>query len=242
MADKSAWDLESDIFTDYEGTVTEASFKFNEYGGQFSLTLDEIDGRENPTWENFKLPPGWETVDGGETIQRIAGDGKGITKGSQMGKLIASVVGLNGAREALGDDGPTNANAWIGTRWRWEVTDLGKGGKGYSFENDKGEKVEGKTKDKNYPVEFLGKDSQVSASGASTNGKSSVDALSVLHDLSDPVAQSKIQELAKELTYPAWFQQSHQVIVATGQPLDELSDLITAMGQRGLYEGLGGKG
>ena len=242
MADKTAWDLESDIFTDYEGTVTEASFKFNEYGGQFSLTFDEIDGRENPTWENYKLPPGWESVDGGETIQRVAADGKGITKGSQMGKLIASVIGLDGAREALGDDGPLNANAWLGTRWRMEVTNLGQGGKDYSFTNESGEKVAGKTKDKNYPVAFLGKDGGVSASAASANGKSSADSLSVLHDLSDPVAQAKIQELAKTLPYPAWFQQSYAVINETGQPVSELSDLIAAMGQRQLYESLGGKG
>ena len=72
---KSLWELESDIFTDYEGTITEATFKFNEFGGQFSITLDEIDGRNGqPTWENYKLPPGWESNDGGETIERVAGD------------------------------------------------------------------------------------------------------------------------------------------------------------------------
>ena len=62
---KSLWELEPDIFTDYEGTISEATFKFNEFGGQFSITVDEIDGRDAPTWENYKLPPGWESNDGG---------------------------------------------------------------------------------------------------------------------------------------------------------------------------------
>lgn len=237
---KDLWELESDIFTDYEGTVTEASFKFNEYGGQFSLTIDEIDGREQPTWENYKLPPGWESNDGGETIERVAGDSKGIVKGSQFGKFLQSVAGCKGAREDLGDDAPTNANAWIGTRWHFEVTELGKGGNSYKFTNDKGEEVVGKTKDKNYPVEYLGKDS--TSAPASTNGSGTVDSLSVLTDLHNPVVEAQIVELAKTLDYSAWFQQSYALLGANGVSTSDIPDLINAMAGRGLYESLGGKG
>ena len=236
---KSLWELESDIFTDYEGTISEATFKFNEFGGQFSITVDDIDGRDAPTWENYKLPPGWESPDGGETIQRISGDGKGIVKSSQMGKFLAAVSACEGAIEALGEDAPVNAQAWIGTRWRFEVTEAGKG-KPYKFEKD-GEKMEGVSKDKNYPVEFLGKDSQaVDSVVATSNGK--VDALSVLTSLNNPVVESQIQELAKSLPHKEWFGKCYPILGEAGITPASHPDLITAMGGRELYESLGGKG
>ena len=232
------WAGASDIFTDYEGTITDAKFENGQFGYQMKLTFDEIDGREDPVFEYYSIPESWESPDGGDSIVRV--DGKDphqnpLKKSNAWQRFVMAAAKLNGVYEAVGEEAPLNAPAWIGCRFRMEAVP----GKSYK-DRDTGEmKI---AKDKNYPVEFLGKDSGVSASAASTNGKSSVDSLSVLHDLSDPVAQSKIQELAKTLPYPAWFQQSHQVIVATGQPMSELSDLITAMGQRALYEGLGGKG
>lgn len=239
----SKWDLASEIFTDYEGTITEATFRFNEYGGQMSFTFDEIDGREQPTFENYNLPPGWESNDGGETIERVAGDSKGIVKTSQWGKFIQSVLGLgDDVREALGEDAPTDSRAWIGTRWHMEVTEMGKG-KPYKFTNDQGEKVEGVGKDKNYPTEYLGKDSQVSPAPSPSNGSGTVDSLSVLTDLSDPVLQSNINDWAKSLPYNDWFKQSYEAIQAAGIPANQLSDLITAMSRpEGLYAQLGGKG
>lgn len=243
MADnqKSLWELESDIFTDYEGTITEATFKFNEFGGQFSITLDEIDGRDTPTWENYKLPPGWESNDGGETIERVSGDGKGITKGSQYGRFLAAVAGCNGALDALGDDAPVNASRWIGCRFYFEVTEAGKG-KPYKFEKD-GVTMEGVSKDKNYPTAFLGKDDGVATSSpASTNGNGAVDSLSVLFTLNDPIAQEKIKDAAKELTHKEWFPVAYKIVTEAGGSPTSHGDLITAMGSRGLYESLGGKG
>jgi hypothetical protein len=246
MADnqKSLWELESDIFTDYEGTITEATFKFGEFGGQFSITLDEIDGRNgSPTWENYRLPPGWESNDGGETIERVSGDGKGITKGSQYGRFLAAVAGCEGAMDALGLEAPVNASAWIGSRFHFEVTEAGKG-KPYDFTNEAGEKVKGVGKDKNYPTVFVGKDSasvQASTSG-SENGNGKVDSLSVLFTLNDPVAQEKIKELAKELSHKDWFPAAYKVVTEAGGSPTSHGDLITAMGSRGLYESLGGKG
>lgn len=241
---KSLWTLESDIFTDYEGTISEATFKFNEFGGQFSITLDEIDGRDAPTWENYKLPPGWESNDGGETIERVAGDGKGITKGSQYGRFLAAVAALPGALEALGDDAPVNASRWIGCRFGFEVTEAGKG-KPYKFTDEKdGQVKEGVSKDKNYPTAFLGKDSasvQDSTNGSgSTNGK--VDSLSVLTTLNNPVVESQIQDLAKTLTHKEWFAKSYALVTEAGGSPTTHGDLISAMGDRGLYESLGGKG
>ncbi len=238
---KSLWDLESDIFTDYEGTITEATFKFNEFGGQFSITLDEIDGRDAPTWENYKLPPGWESNDGGETIERVSGDKKGIVKSSQYGKFLAAVQGCNGALDALGDDAPVNANPWIGTRWSFEVTEAGKG-KPYKFEKD-GVTMEGTSKDKNYPTAFLGRDStspSVSTSGSNGNGK--VDSLSVLTDIHNPVVEAKVQELAKTLPHGEWFKQSYALLQEAEIQPAQYPDLVAAMGGRGLYESLGGKG
>ena len=238
---KSLWELEPDIFTDYEGTISEATFKFNEFGGQFSITVDEIDGRDAPTWENYKLPPGWESVDGGETIQRVAGDGKGIVKSSQYGKFLGAVAQLSGALDVLGETAPVNANAWIGCRFRFEVTDAGKG-KPYKFDKD-GVVMEGVSKDKNYPVEFMGKDSTVSTgSSASSGSNGKVDNLSVLTSLNNPVVESRILELAKQLPHKEWFSQSYALLAGVGATPASHGDLITAMGGRALYESLGGKG
>lgn len=242
---KSLWELESDIFTDYEGTVTEATFQFNEFGGQFKITLDEIDGRDAPQFEFYKLPPGWESNDGGETIERVAGDKKGIVKSSQFGKFLAAVQGCDGALAALGDDAPVNANAWIGTRWRFEVTEAGKG-KPYKFTDEGGAVKEGTSKDKNYPVEFMGKDQSTSTSAGSTgsgngtNGK--VDSLSVLTSLNNPVVEAQIQELAKTLPFKEWFKEGYALLAQSGVTPSTHPDLITAMGGTELYASLGGKG
>lgn len=238
---KSLWDLESDIFTDYEGTITEATFKFNEFGGQFSITLDEIDGRDAPTWENYKLPPGWESNDGGETIERVAGDKKGFVKSSQYGKFLAAVAGCEGALEALGEDAPVRADAWIGARFYFEVTEAGKG-KPYKFEKD-GEKMEGVSKDKNYPTAFLGKDTPSNGKmNTPSNGNGKVDALSVLTDIPNPVVQSQIQDLAKSLPHGEWFKQSYAILQEAEIHPAQYPDLVAAMGGRQLYESLGGKG
>ncbi len=233
--------LEPDIFTDYDGTITEASFQFNEYGGQMKFVVDEIDGKEQPQFEFYKIPGGWESPDGGETIIRTSGDGKGIVKSSQWGKFLMAVDDLG--IDDLPEEAMTDAKHWVGLRLRWEVTAAGKG-KAYNFTDEKtGEKKEGQGKDKNYPVAFLGKDSQVSAtmpsSGAgSTNGQ---DSLSVLTDI-DPVTGSKIQELAKTLPHGEWFKASYAALTEAGIQASEVPDLVAAMGGRGLYESLGGKG
>lgn len=241
MTENKLWAGASDIFTDYEGTVTDAKFENGQFGYQMKLTFDEIDGREDPVFEYYSIPDSWESTDGGETISRV--DGKDahqnpLKKSNAWQRFVMAAAKLNGVYEAVGDDAPLTASAWIGCRFRMEAVP----GKSYK-DRDTGEaKV---AKDKNYPVEFLGKDSSTTTNSgqpASGNGTGSVNSLSVLHDLSDPVAQAKIQELAKSLPYPAWFQASFKVINATGQPVEELSDLIAAMGQRALYEGLGGKG
>lgn len=240
---KSLWTPEPDIFTDYEGTISEATFKFNEFGGQFSITLDEIDGREAPTWENYKLPPGWESNDGGETIERITGDGKGFVKSSQYSKFLQAVMACgNGVMDALGEDAPTYANAWIGCRFHFEVTEAGKG-KPYNFTNEAGEKQSGVSKDKNYPTAFLGKDSASvqDSTARSANGNGKVDSLSVLFTLNDPIAQEKIKELAKAHTHKEWFPLAYKVVTDAGGDAGSHADLISAMGSRGLYESLGGK-
>lgn len=243
MADKSLWDLESDIFTDYEGTISEATFKFNEFGGQFSITLSEIDGRDAPTWENYKLPPGWESNDGGETIERVAGDGKGIVKSSQYGRFLAAVAALEGVRDAVGDTAPVDANAWIGCRFYFEVTEAGKG-KPYKFEKD-GVTMEGVSKDKNYPTVFVGKDSAVGSGTTqpgTTNGNGKVDSLSVLTDIRNPLVESQIADLAKTLPHGDWFKQSYALLTTNDIQPAQVPDLVAAMGGRGLYESLGGKG
>lgn len=232
--------LEEDIFTNYDGTVTEASFQFNEYGGQMKFVFDEIDGREQPNFEFYKLPPGWESNDGGETIERVAGDKKGIVKSSQWGKFLMAVDELD--EDVLTEQCQFDSREWLGTRWTMEVTEAGKG-RPYDFTDEKtGEKKVGVGKAKNYPTAFLGKDSLNTAATSTTNGNGKVDSLSVLTDIPNPVVQAKIQELAKTLPHPDWFKESYALLSENGLPPSQYPDLVTAMGGRGLYESLGGKG
>lgn len=243
---KSLWALESDVFSDYEGTITEASFQFSEKGNQIKFVFDEIDGKQDPQFEYYALPPGWESLDGGETITRISDDGKGITKRSQWGRFLAAVMDCgNDAKEAVGETAPVDARQWIGTRWHMDITEAGKG-KPYEFpdRDDPNKIVKGVSKDKNYPVTFLGKDSasvQDSTSG-SANGNGKVDSLSVLTSLNNPVVEAQIQELAKTLTHKEWFAKSYALVTEAGGSPTTHGDLISAMGDRALYESLGGKG
>ena len=231
------FDLGSDIFTDYEGTITEATFQYNEFGGQMKFTIDEIDGRDAPTFEFYKLPTGWESNDGGETIERIDGDEKKrkISKGSQWGKFLDHINAID--EDVLTAEAQFNANEWIGTRWHWEVTKMGEG-RAYKFEKD-GEKMEGVSKDKNYPTAFLGKDSPAPAT---TNGNGKVDSLSVLTDIHNPVVESQIADLAAKLPHGEWFKQSYALLQENEIQPQQVPDLVAAMGGRGLYESLGGKG
>ncbi len=233
------FDLGADIFTDYDGTITEATFQYNEMGGQMKFTIDEIDGRQEPTFEFYKLPSGWESNDGGETIERIDGDPKKrkISKGSQWGKFLAHINDID--EDVLTAEAQFNASEWIGTRWHFEVTPMGVG-KPYKFEKD-GEKMEGVSKDKNYPTEFLGKDSQ-SSSTTPTNGNGKVDNLSVLTSLNNPVVEAQIQDLAKTLPFKEWFKEGYTLLSSNGVTPATHPDLITAMGGTELYASLGGKG
>ncbi len=134
----------------------------------------------------------------------------------------------------------TDARLWIGLRFRWEVTEAGKG-KPYKFEKD-GEMMTGTSKDKNYPVKFLGKDSASVPASTNGSGTATVDSLSVLTDIHNPVVEAKIQELAKTLPHGEWFKASYALLGANGVAAASVPDLVAAMGGRGLYESLGGKG
>ena len=151
------------------------------------------------------------------------------------------MAGLDGALDALGEDAPINSSAWIGARFRFEVTELGKG-KPYKFEKD-GETMEGVSKDKNYPTAFLGKDSpSAGKTNIQSNSNGKVDTLSVLTDIPDPVLQSQIQDLAKTLPHGEWFKQCYALMTEAEIHPAQYPDLVTAMGGRQLYESLGGKG
>lgn len=233
------WEGASDIFTDYEGTIVDASFDVGEYGTQMKLTFDEIDGREDGVFEYYSIPDSWETNDGGQTIERL--DGKDpevapLKKGNAwMRFVIAAYSASNGqVIDDVGDDAPLRAGAWIGTRWRMEAVE----GREYK---DRDTKEKKKAKDKNFPVEYMGKDSGTAASGTGdTNGK--VDNLSVLTDLHNPVLENGIADSAKTLDYNSWFATSYAAIQAAGVDKSQLADLLTAMGTRELYENLGGRG
>lgn len=233
-----AWAGSSDIFTDYEGTISDAKFEVGQYGTQMKLTFAEIDGREDDVFEFYSIPDTWESPDGGQTIERVDGKDKfdnPLKRSNKWQRFVMAAAAAGGDKviEELGDDAPFNANAWIGTRWRMEAVE----GKKYK-DRDTGE--EKKAKDTNYPVEYLGKDSTTTGAPSTSNGK--VDSLSVLTTLNNPIIESQIADLAKQLDHKSWFQQAYKLATDAGATPVSHGDLISAMGTRGLYESLGGKG
>lgn len=232
------WLGSSDIFTDYEGTIVEASFQTNEYGTQMKLVFDEIDGREDPVIEYYKVPDSYESNDGGDTIERVDGKDKAMSKNSKWMRFVMKAAACgNGVREALGEDAPLDSKAWVGARFRMEAEE----GKPYKVKDrDTGETKEGVSKDINFPVAFLGKDEVANTPTSNGNGK--VDSLSVLTDLHNPVVEAQIADLAKGLPYTEWFQKSYALFGTNGIQTSDIPDLINAMAGRRLYESLGGKG
>lgn len=232
------WAGSSDIFTDYDGTITEATFKTNEYGTQMVLVFDEIDGREKPVIEYYKLPDSYESHDGGETVERVDGKDKAMSKRSKWMQFVMAAANCGGnVREELGDDAPLNATRWIGTRWHMDVVE----GQPYNItDRDTGEKKKGVSKDYNLPSAFLGKDS-AAATSTPSNGNGQVN-LSVLTDLHNPVVESQIQDLAKGLPHADWFRASYALFGSNSLDPNAYPDLINAMSGKELYESLGGKG
>ena len=241
MTQSKLWQGSSDIYTDYEGTITQATFESGQYGYQMKLTFDEIDGRDDPVFEYYSIPASWESPDGGETIQRVDGESaekKPLPKSNAWQRFVIAAVQAGGddVIDALGEDAPVNATRWIGSRWRMEAV----AGKPYK-DRDTGEsKV---AKDKNYPTAFLGKDTPSNGKmNTPSNGNGKVDSLSVLTDIPNPVVQSQIQDLAKTLPHGEWFKQSYAILQEADIQPAQYPDLVAAMGGRGLYESLGGKG
>lgn len=236
------WAGSSDIFTDYEGTITEASFITGEYGTQMKLTFDEIDGREDPVFEYYGIPDSYESNDGGDTVERVDGKDKAMSKSCKWMRFVRAAGGLKGVREAFTVNAPLDAREWVGSRWRMEAEE----GKPYNV-TDKatGEKKTGVSKDINFPVAFLGKDSTVSTASsesAGSNGNGKVDQLSVLNDLNNPELAMSIKNSASTLPYNEWFANSYAAIQTAQVDPKTIPDLLNAMAGRGLYEGLGGKG
>lgn len=231
-----AWQGSSDIFTDYEGTISDAKFEVGQYGTQMKLVFSEIDGGEDDVFEYYSIPDTWETNDGGQTIERSDGKDKfehPLKRSNKWQRFVMAAAACGGDKviEELGEDAPFNAGAWIGTRWHMDAVE----GKTYK-DRDTGETK--KAKDTNFPVEYLGKDSV--AVSASSNGK--VDSLSVLTTLNNPTVESQIADLAKTLDHKDWFRQAYALVTEAGATPVTHGDLISAMGTRGLYESLGGKG
>lgn len=164
MTDKDPWQPESGNLTNYEGTVIDAHFgsdpQYNPNTRFLQLKM-ATDAPEKPEHEErYNLPPGWETWDGGKTVEHESKVvGKTFNMNSQVGQLVTKL--LQNAPEAvdvLRSRGKMNeASPWIGLRFFMEET-----AKPYSFKNDKGEQVEG-VSTKNHPTKFLGVSDDVAA-------------------------------------------------------------------------------
>lgn len=149
------WQTETGLFSDYEGTVTDAWFQtdpnvgdgniFQLYLNMGDIDLPTPDGKGE--WiERFSVGPDWRSMDGGKTVQHPTK--KMFNKNSQMGRLVDRMVEI-GAVDGLGS--PTEGASFVGLRFHMEgVTTSGTFKQGAN----KGEKWEST---RNFPTKFLGK-------------------------------------------------------------------------------------
>lgn len=165
MSEADPWGTESGLLTNYEGTVIDAFFgKDPDYNPDTRMLFLKMstDSPEKPEHEErYNLPPGWETWDGGQTVEnRERGDSARFNANSAIGKLMTAIAKEDCAAglDVLKERGSQReAGVWIGTRWFFEETKTP-----YKFKaradgpkGKKGDWIEGETV-KNYPTRFLG--------------------------------------------------------------------------------------
>lgn len=169
MSEKSPWDTDSAIFTDYEGQVVDAFFAPGQQGGNWQLNLKmQTDSPDYPEWvERYSVGGDWVSGDAGETVQhRSASRFKSNSGYGEFIKAARNVIcaGVDEDKQAeyltqiIGDD-PRKAKIWVGCKFAMEASVT-------KFKNRQtGEEVEFS---KNLPTKFFGKEEVAGSGNGST--------------------------------------------------------------------------
>lgn len=224
-----SWETTRGLITDYDGTVTGARFKFDpryQDGTVLLLEWDIATGLpDQPSvTERFSCGNGWTTTDGA-TAQR-SDNGDKFQKSSIYGHIIETAKGDANALAMLQQRGdPTNANIWVGTKWRFEEVELqfGKGSDGQPI-----------TSTRVMPVEFLGtEDNPGAGQQAQPQGQGQNPA---------PAAQSNGSgQLYDQLRPIAEQAPDHKTFVSQALQLEGVQPIIDQVaddGDEGLYQKL----
>ncbi|MDA8400320.1 MAG: hypothetical protein M0008_09815 [Actinomycetota bacterium] len=177
--------------SDYDGVITHAEFGIDpQYNGGattlLKLTIQDDDGEE--VVQMYPCGSGWDSVDGGETIEHDRGK-RSINNRTALFKLLKAAMDA-GADDVLrersarqfGKLGPRAAGIWTGLRFHWDaVTET------YSFKDrSTGEEKTGESV-RIVPTKYLGAAGKAEAAG----GQIGVDA-----ELMEKLA--KVAEEAKD--------------------------------------------
>lgn len=130
--EKSAWDLETGLPTEFQGIVEDAYFTVDsEYNDGQDLLLkfevqtdDDQIGDGGKTTLQFTCGKGWEAAEKGAKAVREDGKSKGFQEQSGVGLLVKHALGTDAGailRARVSDNvGPRDAAIWKGLTFDWE--------------------------------------------------------------------------------------------------------------------------
>ena len=136
MADfEELWSTETGLPDDFELTITEAAFEYDEryMNGEIPLLVwrgytgnDPADVINPPI--KFATGSGWTVAEGGRKVVSDTGKTK-FHRSSWVGRLVDRVMSFPEAKAVLVKRGaPTDASVWVGTRWHMKREVVNYGG------------------------------------------------------------------------------------------------------------------
>ena len=136
MADfEELWGTETGLPDDFELTITEAAFEYDEryMNGEIPLLVwrgytgnDPADVINPPI--KFATGSGWTVAEGGRRVVSDTGKTK-FHRSSWVGRLVDRVMSFPEAKAFLVKRGaPTDASVWVGTRWHMKREVVNYGG------------------------------------------------------------------------------------------------------------------
>jgi hypothetical protein len=175
----------SGLKSDFDGWIKDGVFTSEQYGTVLILMTDTDDGEEYPV--RYAVGSGWDTFDGGETVQHPAGARQLFAASSGYSDFMVFAMD-NGAKDVLylrvkDGLGPRHAGNYNGLGFHWDMVERPTrrpklDEEGQRMKDDRGRDVwENGTVQRLLPVRFLGvRDVQASLPGVSgaTSGVSGV--------------------------------------------------------------------
>lgn len=238
---------------DFIGAITDAVFAPDPQTGNCKAILMTVDeaGEEYPV--NYWLGSGWDTYDGGATVQHPGGDRQLFSNQSQYSDFMVHAMEA-GAKDVMYDRlraglGPRVAANWLGMKFQWDSLQRPTrrpkvDAEGQPVADENGRQVwENTTTARLLPTKFMGlvgvqgtlegvagAGTVASAPSATTN-----DPLTVL----DAVTAAKVRAAAKEAgDYGKFIDAMLALNDTTGTPIMEHAEIGQAVADEGWFTSL----